>query len=152
MTATNHTTSVAEAALQRLTEAGRRIESSDRWCRYYLGLTRDGMAVGANSDLAYQRCAIGSVYADKQNLDAEDSPAELMALDTLAEASLSVADITADEHALGKEPCQCVSGVPIQNLNDCLNWGHRFVLMAFEIAKDELRDQITGAPGYHTLD
>ena len=152
MTATNHTTSVAEAALQRLTKAGRRIESSDRWCRSYLGLTNYGLPVGANSDMAYQRCAIGSVYADKHNLDADDSPVEVMALTALAEASLSVTDIAADEHALGKEPCQCVSGVPITNLNDCPNWGHRFVLMAFEIAKDELRDQIAGAPGYHTLD
>lgn len=129
-----------EDAIQRLVKARRRIELADRWCRNYLALTNAGFPIGANSDWASQHCAIGSVYADKDDLDADDSPAEVMALTALEEASLSVADIAADEHALGEERCQCVSGVPITNLNDCPNWGHRFVLMAFEIAELELRD------------
>lgn len=131
-----------EDALRLVAKAQRRIKNLDNWCQHYSAVTAAGVAIGANDRLAVRHCAMGSIFADSEILDVSWHPAEQMAVDFLDNAALIVMDQHADCHDSNKV-CDCTTGHLIANLNDCPQWGHRFVMLAYEQAKADLRDQIT---------
>ena len=127
---------ITEAAILHLEQAQRRIENPDCWCRIDPALDAFGGTVNPLHPAAVQYCAFASLHA----VIGIDGAILWQALIALDNAALRILETTATIHDYAACAYQAVRR-PIVHLNDCHQYGHQYVIQAYELAKANLREQ-----------
>lgn len=123
-----------EPVIRRLEQAQLRIENPVNWCRDAAALKKYGTKVPAVAAEAVKHCAIGAVAADN---DSDDDPVSRMAMDALDKAARLIIETAGVCH--DDDLCQPAVHKSVMHLNDCLQYGHPFVMQTYDLAKTNLR-------------
>lgn len=123
-----------EPVIRRLDQAQHRIKNSVNWCRDAAALNKYDTKIPAFAAEAVKHCAIGAVVADN---DKDDDPVSEMAMDALDKAARLIIETSGVCH--DDDLCQPAVHKSVMHLNDCPQYGHPFVMQAYDLAKANLR-------------